>query len=213
MRQVRDLEQEVSELKDRITNLESEEGVDSKDNLDLPPPPSTKRVVLGKVGHPPKGMLSVLLTSQGTGWKRLRPDDTVSGTDVLTALPGFRSEVHLNSAMHVLLWGDLSLHETLPILESRLVLHEPPTGIDLDLTLERGRFVLSNHKDKGEAVIRIRFRDNTWEAHLPDRESTVAIDLRGGYLLGAPCAARRQRGLADHPDELRHSWQNRRSMS
>jgi hypothetical protein len=134
-------------------------------------------------------MVDLLLRKQAGSetWQRLRVDDLVHGTDELTCLPGYRSDVRLKSGVRLLLWGDLDLREpVLPVLESRVVLHEPPRGIDLDLSVGRGRVLLANDKTQGEAVVRVRCRDNCWEARLPGKDSELAIELRDGYLLGAP---------------------------
>jgi pSer/pThr/pTyr-binding forkhead associated (FHA) protein len=188
---------QVRDLGRRTAELEKGSGIDPNDDPALPPAPSARRVELGQVGPAPKGMVDVVLRRQGNDWQRLRAQEAVHGTDVLTALPGYRGELRLKSGVHVLLWGDLDLHqEALPVLESRVVLHEPAGGIDLDLSAERGRLILSNHKEKGEAVVRLRFRDNCWEVQLPDRESEVAVELRGGYLVGAPS---RVDGTGDRP--------------
>jgi hypothetical protein len=94
-------------------------------------------------------------------------------------LPGYRSDIRLESGVHLLLWG--SVHEFFPraIYESAVILHAPPRGVELDFTLQTGRVVVSNHKNEGEAMIRARFHDQVWDIALLDGDSEVSLELLG----------------------------------
>ncbi len=160
-----------------------------------PPPPPPKegdkpkevpaarlvRTALGKLDALPRAGTALVAHRQAGAkeWRRLSAGDRVHSADTLVCLPGYRGEVRLDSGVRLGLWGDMEgLYERLAVLESRVVLHEPPAGVDLDLTLQRGRLVLANDREKGPALVRIRYRGHTWDVKLPDRTSAAAIDLR-----------------------------------
>src|SRR5207302_1961821 len=64
-----------------------------------------------------------------------------------------------------------------PVLESAVALRSTP-GVDLDLDLDRGRIVLLNDKPQGEARVRIRLGDETWDLTLEGPGSEVALAFR-----------------------------------
>ena len=114
-------------------------------------------------------------------WKRLPPEKSrVSATDQLLMLPGYRGEIRLDSGVHLILWGNLPELSglSIPVLES-LVTINSQTGVDLDLTLQRGRVLLSNHKKEGPALVRVRFGEEVWDITLHDTNTEVALDLLG----------------------------------
>src|SRR5262249_23510683 len=83
----------------------------------------------------------------------------------LVSLPGYRSEVRLKSGVYLLLWGNVrEFSPEPPVLESSVTLHSPDDKadpkIDADFTLHHGRVIISNHKSKGEARVRLRFHDD-----------------------------------------------------
>src|SRR5262249_1477559 len=55
---------------------------------------------------------------------------------------------------------------------------------DLDLTLDRGRIFLSNHKDKdkGPARIRLRFLQEIWDLTLTEPDTEVGVELVKRYV-------------------------------
>jgi hypothetical protein len=67
------------------------------------------------------------------------------------------------------------------LMECAVVLHKPDKGFDTDLTLERGRLYLSNHKDKGPAVVRLRFEKEIWDVTLEESGTEVGVDLLRTY--------------------------------
>jgi hypothetical protein len=124
---------------------------------------------------------SVLLQRRGgkDGWERVLRDNTVYTTDYLVSLPGYKSEIRLDSGVNLLLWGDLPDGVSpVVLLESAVTIHDNP-DFDLDVTLERGRISLVNHKPEGPARIRLHFLKENWELTLLDRDTEVAMELVG----------------------------------
>jgi hypothetical protein len=112
----------------------------------------------------------------------LRPEDRAYTESYLVSLPGYRSRIYLNSGVHMTLWGNVPEFSRFPpVYESMVVLHDPPAGVDLDFTLERGRVLLTNYKPSGAAHIRVHFRHQTWDVTIPDNKSEVVMELWGLY--------------------------------
>jgi hypothetical protein len=83
----------------------------------------------------------------------------------LVALPGFQGTVQFDNGLRLTLWGLLPelrvvAHPLDQVVESRVVLHAPPSALDLDLTLERGRIYVSNPTNKSLRA-RVRFDNPT----------------------------------------------------
>jgi hypothetical protein len=149
------------------------------------PPASTERTELGKAVLVPPTVLLQRPPERET-WQRLRPQTRVSSNDYLVSLPGYRSELRMDSGVHLVLWGNLPEFSRFPpVLESAVGLHvhrlegQSPFPVDLDLTLDHGRVVFSNHKREGPARILLRFSDEVWELTLPDQNTEVAAELVG----------------------------------
>src|SRR5262249_17978897 len=154
-----------------------------------PPPvsasPSTVRQEVGRYGQ----QRSILIQrSQDTEpWHRLKPLSRVATTDSLVSLPGFRSELNLDTGVQLLLCGNAPEPvsspplEMPPPLESAVTLYANP-AVDLEFLLDHGRAVLSNHKKDGAAVVRVRFQDEIWDIVLPDVKTEVALELVGSVL-------------------------------
>jgi serine/threonine protein kinase len=128
------------------------------------------------------------------GWQLLSPaNSAVRPGDSLVSLPGYHSEVHFGSGLRLTLWGDLpELSPLSPLLESGLTLHGA-AGVDLDLTLDRGRLLLANDRPKAPAVrVRVRFENpvatagqSSWEIILPPG-AAVSVERWGRYAQGVP---------------------------
>jgi hypothetical protein len=125
-------------------------------------------------------------------WQNLPPEKSTVGTrDALLALPGYRSEVRFDSGPALLLWGNLPEFLSLPLFESAVTL-QPSTDADLELTLDRGRVLLSNRKGDGLVKVRVHFNENkprpaeTWDLTLQDPGTEVALDLFGRYTADIP---------------------------
>ncbi len=150
-----------------------------------PAAPSKERVA---VGHYIAGRPSILVQRQaGRGaWKRVVPNDPISTTDDLVSLPGYSSELDLDGGAHVLLRGNVrEFSFAFPIMdflmESAVKLHKPEAGFDADLTLDRGRIYLSNHRRQGPVKVRLRFADEVWDLTLLDADTEIGVDLIKAY--------------------------------
>ena len=142
--------------------------------------PSTERRELGKAVLSAQTPAVLLQRSGSTGgWQRLKPLSKIFATDILLSLPGYRSDVRLDSGIQLTLWGNVPQFSKLPpVLESGVTLFSNP-AFDLDFTLDRGRVVISNVKEKGPANIRVRFLDQVWDLTLQDKNSEVAVEITG----------------------------------
>jgi hypothetical protein len=142
------------------------------------PASSSARTDVGRAILVPPAVLLQRPADRET-WQRLKPQARVFSNDYLVSLPGYQSELRMDSGVHLILWGNLPEFSRFPpVLESAVVLHASP-DVDLDLTLEHGRIVLSNHKKQGAARIRLRFLDEAWDLTLPDQNTEVAAELVG----------------------------------
>src|SRR5262245_11012658 len=113
-------------------------------------------------------------------WVRVAPDTRVPSAVPLLSLPGSASEVRLDSGVVLTAWGNLPDLVNWPVLETQAMLHVPPEGIDLDMTLDRGRVYLASAKN-GPAKARVRFADQTWDVTLPDEKSEVLLESVTSY--------------------------------
>jgi len=154
-----------------------------------PNPPSKARAAVGRYVVPAKTGPSILVNREANqlSWKRLANGGQVFTTDDLVSLPGYQSELDLgpNGGAHLLLHGhvpEYSAHFKMDLLmESAVRLHQPEAGFDLDLTLDRGRIYLSNHKPEGAVKVRLRFANETWDLTLLEPETEIGVDLAKVY--------------------------------
>jgi hypothetical protein len=156
----------------------------------LADPPSPERVEVGT--NVKKGAVAGILVRReapaGKTFEWVKPGSKVFTADALISLPGSRSELHLDSGVHLVLRGmllEFSRHvETDYLMESAVVLHKDP-DFDLDLTLNRGRIYLSNHKETGAARVRLRFgpaaEREVWDLTLSEPGSEVGVDFSKHY--------------------------------
>jgi hypothetical protein len=141
-------------------------------------PPSSERRPAGEFVSADRILLR---RGEDKQWQRVRRGSTVSTNDYLVSLPGYRSELRLETPVRLGLWGSLpdDPRARAVVLESAVVLHADPS-VDLDFTLERGRVLISSHKDKGPVRVRVRFHgDEVWELALQTSETEVALELWG----------------------------------
>ncbi len=143
--------------------------------------PSTDRRALGRYVFPMGAPANVLVTwaLDRNQWQRVRPNNPVFSTDVLVSLPGYRSELNLESGVNLILWGTLpEFSPRIPVVESVVILHANP-AFDLDFTLDHGRVLLSHRKPEGPARVRVRFHNEIWDLTLQDNNTEVAVELLG----------------------------------
>jgi hypothetical protein len=67
------------------------------------------------------------------------------------------------------------------LMESAVQLHQPEADFDLDLTLDRGRIFLSNHKTEGAVQVRLRFASEIWDMTLLEPGTEIGVDLSRFY--------------------------------
>lgn len=149
--------------------------------------PSTERAEAGTYFFGPRSPLGSLMQRQNNekdNWHRLKANDRVSTTDRLVSLPGYSSEVYLDSGVRLLLRGHVREFSLFPdmnyLQESAIVLHKN-RDVAADLTLETGRLYLSNHKNEGPAVVRLRFDKQVWDVTLKEKGTEVVVDLLKRY--------------------------------
>jgi hypothetical protein len=150
--------------------------------------PSRARVVLGRYEAPAGARQPSLLVSRPAGkdegFKPVPAGGQVFSADSLVSLPGFQSEVRLESGVGVVLHGHLreySRHQEQSLLmESGLVLHKNP-AFDADLTLDRGRIYVSNRKSTGAVKVRLRFDKEVWDLTLSEPGSEAMLELFRTY--------------------------------
>jgi hypothetical protein len=160
-------------------------------------PPSKDRAEVGGYFSDPKDLPSILVQKEAEGgkdWRRLNPGARVYTSDRLVSLPGYTSEVRLDSGVRLLLRGHLPEFSDPKqrwmdfLLESAVVLHQNK-DFDADLTLDRGRLYIANYKEpgtkeSGAVKVRLRFgRDGSevWDLTLEEPGTEIGLDLLKQY--------------------------------
>ncbi len=149
-------------------------------------PPSTAR---GDAGFYVGGGASpslLVARQDGKEWQPVPVNGRVKTTDALVSLPGYSSEVVTKKEGGVgLLLRGLVPEYALPesemmtyLLESAVVLHKSEaSGVDLDMTLLRGRIYLRNRNREKAVKVRLRFeKTEGWDLTM-QQGTEVGIDL------------------------------------
>src|SRR5262249_26339434 len=114
------------------------------------------------------------------------PGAQVYTNDPLVSLPGYMSELRLDSGVRVLLRGSLREFAADPfmalLMESAVRLHKNPE-FDADLTLDRGRVYLSSHKQNGAAHARLGFAGEVWDLTLEEPGTEVGVEIVREYAI------------------------------
>jgi hypothetical protein len=153
-----------------------------------PPAPPEARVAVGKAASRAGTLLR--RSREQPGWQVVRPDEPVSSTDLLLALPGEQAGVAGKSgAARLMLWSNLPEFSSFPVLESAVVLHGS-SGDDLDFTLERGRVVVTRQANRAPAQVRVRFEGRMWTLVLEEPGTEVALERYGRWVPGSRFAAK-----------------------
>jgi hypothetical protein len=122
-------------------------------------------------------------------WQAVGPNGPLVSGDHLLVLPGQRGELESkDGAVRLALVGSLPELSSAPVLECGLTLHSSPEA-DLDFTLERGRVVVTDRREKGAARVQVRFAEHSWLLSL-DEGSSVALELYQRWPRGAPFSSK-----------------------
>ncbi len=105
----------------------------------------------------------------------VRPD--LPASELLTVLPGVTLRT-TNGAVSLTCWADPFGQSPVPVLETAFILDPPAAGIDLSLTLDRGRIDLTNLKADTPATVVVKLRQFGWTVTLSPG-SRVAVELAG----------------------------------
>ncbi len=156
-----------------------------KTPAEVPPaPPSTKQVVVGNFIPPATKAAAILLQplADKTDWRRLdsKRSEVYSGRP-LVSLPGCRSTVDLQSEVRLTLWGNVPELLPAPLFESRVEIHHHDR-LDLDMTLQRGRVVLTNLRKERAALVRLRV-DNPTQPDQPLEHMDLTLAHFGSSVL------------------------------
>jgi hypothetical protein len=100
---------------------------------------------------------------------------------LILGVPGAALEA-VNGAVDVQLRADFD--SPLPVLEPGVVLHANDK-VDLDVTLQRGRIDLANHKATGPAHVLLHSWGKTWELTLEKPGAHVAVEVLGRWPAGS----------------------------
>ena len=99
------------------------------------------------------------LVASGAGlvpYARVGKGEAIYTRDLLVAIPGFPVAVEpAGKNVSLRLWGNLPELSDSPVRESAVILHDSKS-FDLDLTLVRGRIVITNTRAKGHATVWLR---------------------------------------------------------
>jgi len=138
-------------------------------------------VVAGRLRSP----LGTMLQADGQGWKTPALYDPVFVGDLLVALPGARGVLEVREGdVGLTLLGSLFELSPVPLLESAVRLHDPGED-DLALTLERGRVLVENHKDKEASALRLKLGAAEVKVRLLDK-AALALESYSFYPAGTP---------------------------
>lgn len=127
---------------------------------------------------------TVLLESspaEEPNWRIVPTKGDVLSGHWLVSLPGYRSDVKLNSGIDLVLWGNLLEFmppEFIPMspIESQAMIHQPAKGIEADVTLDHGRIVVKN-PTANSVRVRLRFRGEVWDLTLEPKAETLIDGL------------------------------------
>jgi hypothetical protein len=152
-------------------------------NIERPAPPAGVVRDLGAYVTREGALPSLLMHRRGDKdpWERLKPNGATFSDSILMSPPGFASDVHLQSGVHVQLMGSVPEFLFPPLYESAIVLHANDK-FDADLTLDRGRIVISNFKNQGPARCRLRFQGEVWDLTLEEPGTEVGVLISGRHL-------------------------------
>jgi hypothetical protein len=129
----------------------------------------------------------------GTEYRPLPAAADIHSTDRIVAFPA-ASLGSKNGRIGLAFPGDLMGDAPAPIYDTACILH-PTEEVDLDVTLECGRVIVTNSASEGTATCRLRFWNQTWTIALETPETRLLLDLSSRW----PAGTRFQPRKMDRP--------------
>jgi hypothetical protein len=141
--------------------------------------PNLERAEVGRAEWTGSSIL-VQQASDKAPWQLVTQKKPIYATDMLRAMPGYSADLVLQTDVTLTLWGIVPelMRVPTPVLESSAVLYTNK-AFDVDFKLVRGRVIISNHKKKGPALVRLRFLNQVWDLTLQDPSTQVVAELFG----------------------------------
>jgi hypothetical protein len=159
---------------------EGKPGQSIEKKLTRPGPPSQERREIGTSRRIEPSVL-VSRNAPGDSWQIVKPGAKVATQNLLVSLPGYRSDLRLDSGVGLTLTGTAYEFRS-PFLESAVVLHAAAADVDADFTLDRGAVLITNYKDK-PAQVRVRFLGEIWDVALEEPDAEVGVALLSRHVL------------------------------
>jgi hypothetical protein len=117
-------------------------------------------------------------------WQIVKQNQTLPAGDLLVGLPGAMLDSK-NGAVRLALLADLDRNSPFPVHESAVRLQNSQ-GVDLAVTLDRGRVEFTNRKQTGAATIRLSVREESWDIQLGEPGARIGLELYGRWAPGVP---------------------------
>ncbi|MFL5243243.1 MAG: hypothetical protein ACJ8FY_14150 [Gemmataceae bacterium] len=147
-------------------------------------PREEKRSVVGKCFSPQGTLLA--REKAGKAWNFVDKLGSVYSRDRLVTIPGERAVVvSKNNAARLLLVGNLPEFTSVPVLECAVMLHDKQ-GVDLDITLETGRVLVTNKKDEGPVKVHVAVGEESWDLVLDSPGSEILVEAWARWPQGMP---------------------------
>jgi hypothetical protein len=147
---------------------------DKADNAD--------RTAAGKSVSPTATLLR--RESPGKPWQVVAENEAVPSHDLVLGMLGAVVESN-NGAVGLRFVSDPSGTSPFPVIETVVQFHHTE-GVDMDVTLDRGRVDLINRKQSGAAHARIHIRSDSWDLTLAEPGATIAVEVYGRWPRGVP---------------------------
>jgi hypothetical protein len=117
-------------------------------------------------------------------WHIVAQNQPLPQGDLLVGLPGALIDSQ-NGSVRLALLADLDRLSPYPIRESAVQLRDS-AGVDMDVTLDRGRAKFTNQKTAGPATIKVSVRHDSWDMKLVEPGAEIALELYGRWPPGVP---------------------------
>lgn len=122
----------------------------------------------------------------GQPWQTVGQSAELHSRDLLQALPGMQARLETSPrAVELTLWGHLPEMSDFYGLQSAVILHDS-RAFDLDFTLQRGRVIVHNRKEKGPARVWLRIEGAGFQLTLVEPGDAICLGLYSFWPKGAP---------------------------